>query len=354
MGIFVRKVPTASGATAVQVVHKRGRHIISLEHVGSAHSKEDLLILLSKAEQIKNKDQMTLFSDNTLQMVQDNPPTQALVLSSFSELLWNQLELWWSYLGFDCVTDEVFKQVVLARIVEPVSKLDTIRVLENLGITPPSESAIYRSLRRSYEDNYRQILADACWERVSAKGPVSLLLYDVTTLYFEAQKEDSLRKSGFSKERRIDPQIIVGLLVDRSGYPLMVHEFAGNKSETLTIIPVIKQFAEKRNLPKLTVVADAAMLSRKNLEALQEQGFDFIVGSRISKVPYEIKEMISSDSPPTDLQTLCQEVFFGSCERTLIRVLKNSSPSSLANPGIYMDSNSKTSLTTGYKVLELL
>ena len=41
----------------------------------------------------------------------------------------------------------------------------------------------------------------------------------VTTLYFEAEREDDLRRVGYSKERRVDPQVIVGLLVDRRGFP---------------------------------------------------------------------------------------------------------------------------------------
>ena len=69
---------------------------------------------------------------------------------------------------------------------------------------------------------------------------MSLLLYDVTTLYFEAENEDDLRKVGYSKERRVDPQIVVGLLVDRTGFPLEIGCFEGNTAETTTIVPIIK------------------------------------------------------------------------------------------------------------------
>ena len=64
-------------------------------------------------------------------------------------------------------------------------------------------------------------------------------MYDVTTLHFEVEHEDKLRKVGYSKERRVDPQIIVGLLVDRHGFPLEIGSWEGNKTETHTIIPII-------------------------------------------------------------------------------------------------------------------
>jgi transposase len=68
-------------------------------------------------------------------------------------------------------------------------------------------------------------------------GPASLLLYDVSTLYFETDTGDGFREPGFSKERRLDPQITIGLLTDSSGFPLMVEAFEGNKAETATMIP---------------------------------------------------------------------------------------------------------------------
>jgi transposase len=84
----------------------------------------------------------------------------------------------------------------------------------------------------------------------------------------------------------LDPQIIVGLLVDPLGFPLGLHEFSGNKAETLTIVPVVTDYAAQRGLTDVTVVADAGMLTTANLHTLQESGFDFIVGSKTTKFPY--------------------------------------------------------------------
>lgn len=119
------------------------------------------------------------------------------------------------------------------------------------------------------ENDYRKTIADICFNLVSAKG-LSLVLYDVTTLYFEIQEGDQYRKSGMSKERRLEPQIIIGLLVDSSGFPLKLCSFEGNKAETTTILPVIEQFKYQHDIENITVVTDAAMLSAKNLKALDK------------------------------------------------------------------------------------
>jgi len=109
-------------------------------------------------------------------------------------------------------------------------------------------------------------------------------------LHFEIQKEDDYRKPGWSKERRLEPQIILGLLVDKNGFPLGLQSFEGNKAETKTILPVLKAFLGQNGLKKVTIVADAAMLSASNLAALTKAGYTYIVGSRLGKVPYDIAE----------------------------------------------------------------
>jgi transposase len=114
------------------------------------------------------------------------------------------------------------------------------------------------------------------------------VLYDCTTLYFETEVEDDLRRVGMSKERRVDPQIQVGLLVDAAGFPLEVVCFEGNKAETRTLIPVLEAFQDRHGVRDLVVVADAGMLSAANLNAAEDAGFSFVVGSRISKAPYDL------------------------------------------------------------------
>jgi hypothetical protein len=116
------------------------------------------------------------------------------------------------------------------------------------------------------------------------------VLYDVTTLYFEIDEGDGFREPGFSKERRLEPQITVGLLSDARGFPLQVHAFDGNTAETKTILPVIGAFAAAHGLPEVTVVADAGMLSEANLKDLEDAELRFIVGARIPEVPYQVAQ----------------------------------------------------------------
>src|SRR5262249_41840684 len=146
-----------------------------------------------------------------------------------------------------------------------------------------------RTLRRCFDGNYRGRLAELCFAHVLGCGGVSLVLYDVTTLYFEAEHEDALRKVGYSKERRVDPQVVVGLLVDRNGFPLEIGCFEGDKAEKHTILPVIRQFQARHGLEAMVVVADAGMLSAANLGDLDAAGLGFIVGSRVTKAPVDLE-----------------------------------------------------------------
>ncbi len=115
-----------------------------------------------------------------------------------------------------------------------------------------------------YRDGRQQIAA-ACFSHARCHGDLTLVLYDVTTLYFEAENEDELRNVGYSKERRVDPQIVVGLLVDRGGFPLGMGSFEGNKAETTTILPLVCGFQQRHDPTDMIVVADAGMFSAANL-----------------------------------------------------------------------------------------
>ena len=108
-------------------------------------------------------------------------------------------------------------------------------------------------------------------------------------LYFEAEREDDLRRVGYSKERRVDPQIIVGLLVDRAGFPLQVGCWEGNKAETTTIIPIVEAFQAAHGIEELVIVADAGMLSAANLAALDDARLRFIVGARTTRAPGDLE-----------------------------------------------------------------
>lgn len=279
---FIRKVKTASGATAVQIAYKQKGRVIKIVHIGSAHTAAELEMLLALARKQMQANQMELFMET-------KPSLRVSIKRSYSGLLWKILQDEYRKMGFDRLEDEIFEALCVARIVEPTSKLDSLRVLVDLGVEPINRNRLYRCLVKAASQDYRRQISQACFEHVQGDG-LTLLLYDVTSLYFEIQEEDEYRKSGLSKERRLEPQIIIGLLVDRNGFPLGLQSFEGNKAETRTILPVLEAFQAQHGVSRVTVVADAAMLSSSNLEALSAAGYTYIVGSRLYKVPYDIAE----------------------------------------------------------------
>jgi len=285
MSHFIRKVKTASGATAVQIVYKRGRLVSAIEHIGSAHNPTELEFLVALARKKMEAGQLSI------KLFDDDDP-DIYMEGAYSELLWDVLEDQYHKMGFGIIEDEVFKQLVLARIIEPASKLDTIRVLEDLGLCAPSNSTIHRCLSRIVKDGYRSTLSECCFKRATSLS-LSLLLYDVTTLYFETQREDDFRRPGLSKERRLEPQITVGLLVGRDGFPLEVKSFEGNRAEVKTIMEVLDAFKSRHGLDDITVTADAAMLSSTNINALEDMGYHYIIGSRLAKTPWEVAEYMA-------------------------------------------------------------
>ena len=270
---------------------RRGVQTI-LEHLGSAHDDAQLAALVAIAREriaeMNGQEQLDLDA-----LAPASPPRSSgpVVTGSRSRVLWEVLEDAYARLGFDAVGNDTFKKLVLARVVEPTSKADTLRVWDELGVPDaPSLSTVWRTLARSVEQDWRSKIAAAAYAHTTASGPLTVVLYDVTTLYFEAEHEDQLRKVGMSKERRVDPQILVGMLVTTGGFPLEVHEFPGNTGETLTLLPVLRSFQARHRVDDVVVVADAGMLSAANLNQLEDAGFSFIVGSRISKAPYDLAE----------------------------------------------------------------
>ncbi|MDR1768708.1 MAG: IS1634 family transposase [Propionibacteriaceae bacterium] len=193
-------------------------------------------------------------------------------------------------MGFaDVVADKVFHDLVLARVLEPTSEKDSLRVLDEAGVAAVSYPTLKRHLPKFAAGEFRAVVASACAARAGV-GPAALAFYDVTTLCFETDEGDGFREPGFSKERRLEPQITVGLLTDRSGMPLTVDAFEGNKAETKTMIPVVKSFTAAHGISGVTVVADAGMLSEANPKDVEDAGWSLIVGGRPPEVPYQAAE----------------------------------------------------------------
>ena len=284
---YVRTVKTSSGATAVQVVWSWRKGSRSIEHLGSAHNEVELVALKAAAAERLAAGQTEL----DLGIAGHLEPGALPILSTLMAPLWESLCLAYRILGFESASkgDNVFRDLVLARIIEPSSKLDAERVLSEVGVDPASYATVKRRLPRYAKSGWRQALAAASAAHAQL-GPASLVLFDVSTLYFETDTGDGFREPGFSKERRLEPQITLGLLTDADGFPLTVEAFEGNKAETATMLPVINAFKAAHHLSGVTVVADAGMISEANQVALHAARLSFILGTRIPLLPDVVRE----------------------------------------------------------------
>jgi hypothetical protein len=287
MSPYLRTVRTSSGATAVQIVRSSHRGSRDIEHIGSAHTAAEVELLKAAARQRLAAGQGVL----ELGLDTGAPGGPLPIISSQMGCLVDALSRGYEVLSLAAATggDEVFRQLVLARIIEPVSKLDSLRVLEEAGVPPVPYRTVTRRLRVFAEDSWRQQISAACAAHAGL-GPASLVLYDCSTLYFETDQGDGFRESGFSKERRLEPQITIGLLTGATGFPLMVSAFEGNKAETKTMLPVIEAFMAAHQLPDVTVVADAGMVSEANQKAIEAAGLSFILGAKIPHEPYMVQQ----------------------------------------------------------------
>ena len=301
MSPYLRQVKTASGATAVQVVAKDHGVRRIVEHLGSAHDEAELAALMRLGRQRLLAGQQVLDLGPALNDDADEVGGQApgdggavrrpQIISRRSAWLIEAIRSAYRRLGLGEAVggDRAFEQMAAARLIEPTSKAQVPRVLGDLGLEPVTVRTLFRSLGRCGQRGYRESISGALFEHVTSASGLALCLYDVTTLYFEAEKEDDLRRVGYSKERRVDPQVIVGLLVDRGGFPLRIGCWEGSKAETTTIIPIVEAFQQAHSIEELVIVADAGMLSAANLTALDEAKLRFIVGARTTRAPGDLE-----------------------------------------------------------------
>lgn len=197
-------------------------------------------------------------------------------------------------IGFGKVVDNLFKQLVLARLCFPVSKLKTTDYLSRYQFLSIDVQVIYRYLDKLYNEQ-KELVQQISYQHTLKilDNKISVVFYDVTTIYFESENEDELRKTGFSKDgKHQHPQIVLGLLVSKGGYPLAYEIFKGNQFEGHTMLPIIDAFKAKYKLETLVVVADAGLLSKENILLLEQGNYEYILGARIKATNKKVKEKI--------------------------------------------------------------
>jgi transposase len=291
--MFVRKKPNKSGLVSVQVIDKAGGQYKLLKTIGSSKdpSKIDRLVLEGKR---------FILEQTGIQQIDftDYKKIYAEVLSSIRshKLVGVRYVLGKIFddIGFHVIPDELFKDLVLYRLVYPKSKLKTTAYLNRYEQKTYSEDEIYRYMDKLH-NSQKELVQQISYEHTQKvlEGNIHAVFYDVTTIYFEIEREDDLRKTGFSKDgKHQHPQIVLGLLVSNDAYPLAYDIFEGNKYEGDTFLPVLEGFRKKYSFEKLTVVADSGLLSSKNIEELTSKGYEFILGARIKNEKKAIKDEI--------------------------------------------------------------
>lgn len=201
------------------------------------------------------------------------------------ETAYSYLSLIYRQLGFDKLESDLLKNFVLIRILEPASKIKSIELLKKYFGIEYKKTTVFRKLLLATSLKDSAVGIAIKYARKHFGFDFSLVFYDVTTLYFETNEHDEFRLNGFSKDNKINqPQILVGLMVNNIGFPVYYDTFKGNTFEGHTIIPAISAIKIKYKIKKLTVVADAGMLSQDNLNALEEAKIDYVVGARIKKL----------------------------------------------------------------------
>src|SRR3972149_1846000 len=299
----IRKVKTASGKTAIQVVSREGlfRRTKILKHFGSASNKTEIdnLLVLAQKFLVEQEKTMPLFPELFEPPKYDLVSRQHIKAKSGKHMFaYEFLDKYYKLNGFESLNNKLLKDLVIMRIIEPCSKLRSISLLSKyFGVVYPKNSLYLRlPLINNLKVDAEKITVN--YARKNLSFDFSLVFFDVTTLYFETFKvdKDNFRKPGFSKDgKHQQPQILVSLVVTKEGYPIAADIFEGNTFEGHTIIPVILNFKNLHKITNLTIVADAGMLSQKNTQKLTEKNLNYIVGARLSSLPLKtIKEMTTT------------------------------------------------------------
>jgi transposase len=298
--MFVRRKKNKSGSTSVEVVSKREGKYHYITTIGVSSDRVEIAALYQKGkdwirQQSSLPDMFDIYEreKSELEVAESFFKHIESVLLNGTQLILNRV---FGLIGFDRIDDELLKHLVIARICQPQSKVATVDYLKSYFDEDVELHKIYRYLdilQSTQKDTVQQISVEHT--RKVLGGKIALVFYDVTTLYFETDYGDDLRKPGFSKDgKHSQPQIVLGLLVSGGGYPLAYSIHEGNKYEGHTMLPVVEDFVKKFALQDFVVVADSGLMSKDNVELLEQSNYKYILGARIKTENKEIKSWIFS------------------------------------------------------------
>lgn len=283
----------------IQVVKKINWRDKVIRHFGTARNELETTTLVNLAKQFledqRIKSGNISFFDNRF-----STSEMTEILSKFcvrrvlDSVTFNFFVHFYQVLEFDQIGQKNFVDLIIARIILPVSKAKTRDFLESKLNKHYSLSGLYRIMDKIYELNFQNQLEEKMTAYIkSNSATISVLFFDVTTLYYEAFDEDDLRKCGFSKDNKANqPQLIVTLTVTADGFPLHLRVFPGNKFEGHLMLPCIKEIVKTHSLSDFVVVADSAMVSQNNMEELEKENLSYIVGARLGNLSTKVWEQI--------------------------------------------------------------
>jgi len=315
MGLKVRKKKNSSGSISIHIIDRTDRDYKLIESLGSSKDADEIEKLYQRA--LKRIDEL---EQNLFYVAQTNNKKELLkqLLADYTtqdfipigdELIFGRL--------FDAIecnrvfetlqtttirkTEDkqfLFRSLVISRILYPGSKLELIHYLDYFKQQEISKDKIYRFLDTNYKDNIKTEIEKCVFNHTQKimSGTITVTFYDVTTLYFESESEDDLRRIGFSKEGKLArPQILLGLFTTLEGYPLSFEVYEGNKYEGHTLIDILQKFQTKFHLKnKPIVVADRGMLTHANIAFLENNGYKYILAYKIKNISNELKERIAN------------------------------------------------------------
>lgn len=298
--MFVRKKHNPSGTVSVQVIDKsRGRYRV-VKTIGSSCEPSTIEALYREGRRwISGRLGEQDIFEQSVRATEEKQVTEYL-LSNIENILLNGTQLIldnvFKVTGFDAVEDDIFKQLVISRLSHPMSKLATVEYLKSHFDQDVELHRIYRYLDKLYntqQDLVQQISVEHT--RKILGGKIGLMFYDVTTLYFETDNMDELRESGFSKDgKHSQPQVVLGLLVSRGGYPLSYSIFNGSQYEGRTMLPVVEDFVSRFKLDDFVIVADSGLMNKSNISLLESGKYKYIIGARIKNESEALKSWILS------------------------------------------------------------
>jgi len=313
MGLRVRKKKNNSGSVSIHIVDRSNRGYKVVESLGSSKDELEIEALYQKALDRIDELEQNLFyiSKETNKQTQIKDLLSNLTTQDFIPIgdelvfgrLFNQLQCnkVFEHIRNIRKKDEkifLFKSLVISRLLYPGSKLELINYLSYFKRQDIEKDKIYRFLDKLYQEELKMSIEECIFEHTKKimNDTITVTFYDVTTLHFESESEDDLRRIGFSKEGKLNrPQILLGLFTTLEGYPLSYEVYEGNKYEGYTLIDILQKFQDRFKLKtKPIVVADRGMLTNANIAYLENNGYKYILAYKIKNVSNDLKKQIAN------------------------------------------------------------